>query len=65
MTEKNANVIMDFMKYIKSADIENFIRGMLYCFSVLTIKAALLINFRRRKGGCEAALLIMAGHSAK
>ena len=53
MTEKNANVIMDFMNYIKSADTENFIRGMLYCFCAPTIKgikAASLINFRRKKG---------------
>lgn len=53
MTEENANIIIDFMEYMKNADTENFIRGMLYCFCAPTIKgikAASLINFRRRKG---------------
>ena len=53
MTEKNAKIINNFMKYMKTADTEIFIRGMLYCFCAPTIKgikASSLINFRRRKG---------------
>ena len=53
MTKKNASIIKKFMEYIKTADTENFIRGMLYCFCAPTIKgikSATLINFRRRKG---------------
>ena len=53
MTEKNADIIRKFMEYIKEADTESFIRGMLYCFCAPTIKgikASTLINFRRKKG---------------
>ncbi|MBQ6418429.1 MAG: hypothetical protein IJJ91_07145, partial [Synergistaceae bacterium] len=53
MTEKNAKIINNFMNYMKTADTEIFIRGMLYCFRAPTIKgikASSLINFRRRKG---------------
>ena len=53
MTMENANIILDFMKYMRSADTENFIAGMFQCFCAPTIKgikAASLINFRRRKG---------------
>lgn len=53
MTEKNADIIVKFMKYIRSADTENFMRGMFHCFCAPTIKgikAATLINFRRNKG---------------
>ncbi len=52
MTERNANIIRDFMEYIKNYDTEKFIKCMLYCFSAPTIKgikASCLINFRRRK----------------
>ena len=53
MTDKSAKIIRDFMSYIKEADTENFMRGMLYCFCAPTIKgikSATLINFRRKKG---------------
>ena len=53
MTEKNSRIIMDFMKYIKTTDTKNFIKGMFYCFCAPTIKgikAASLINFRRKNG---------------
>ena len=51
MTKKHSRTIVDFMKYIKAVDTENFIKGMFYCFCAPTIKgikAASLINFRRR-----------------
>ena len=52
MTEKSAKIISDFMAYLKDADTESFIKGMLYCFCAPTIKgikASTLVNFRRGK----------------
>lgn len=53
MTEKNSKIIRKFMEYIRHSDTEDFMRGMLYCFSAPTIKgikSASLINFRRYSG---------------
>ena len=51
MSYKDANIIQKFMRQIKNYDSENFIRSILFCFGAPTIKgikAACLINFRRR-----------------
>ena len=48
---KNANIIQKFMEHIKNYDTEEFIKSILFCFGAPTIKgikAACLINFKRR-----------------
>ena len=48
----NANIIQEFMKYIKDLCTEDFIRNILFCFAAPTIKglkASCLINFKRRR----------------
>ena len=50
MAYKSANIIQNFMQYVKNLDAEDFARGILFCFGAPTIqgiKASCLINFRR------------------
>ncbi len=52
MAHQDAQTIRIFMNYVKSLPPEEFIRNMLLCFAAPTInnlKAACLINFRRRE----------------
>ena len=51
MEYRNTNIIQEFMEHIRNYDTEEFIKGILFCFGATTIKgikAACLINFRRR-----------------
>lgn len=51
MNSKDADIIKKFMEHIKNFDDENFVKSILFCFGASTIKgikAACLINFRRR-----------------
>ena len=53
MNYKKANIIYKFMEHIKDFGTEDFVRNILFCFGAPTIKgikAACLINFRRRDG---------------
>ena len=50
MTHNHANVIRNFMMFMKTLDTKSFMKNMLLCFCAPTIngiKAASLINFRR------------------
>lgn len=49
---EKTDIICKFMEYIKDFDTENFVKSILFCFAAPTlkgIKAACLINFRRRE----------------